>query len=281
MEIKKILTGIDLSPSSEPVLAYAAHIAGMTHASLYLLYVVDYLVTPPVYVEPYIEEEKKSALEKLSSYVERLSEKNINAEVEVAIGRLQEAFDNKMKKTGADLLVLGFASHILRRSSSEKIIKSLQVPMLVVRGEKAETVQIGTVKIRKILCPVDFSERSKEAFMTALEITKIFSASLEVLSVAPSYESIKENKNKNIQDNINLIVKETTNKLKEFSKVKDIEKTVLHGNPYETISSYAKEKEIDLIIMGARGLGLIKGMLIGSVTDAVLKSSPCPVMVIH
>jgi nucleotide-binding universal stress UspA family protein len=34
-------------------------------------------------------------------------------------------------------------------------------------------------------------------------------------------------------------------------------------------------------VMGARGLGLIKGMLIGSVTDAVLKSAPCPVLVIH
>lgn len=80
---------------------------------------------------------------------------------------------------------------------------------------------------------------------------------------------------------MNLLVEETTSKLQEFSPLQDIERTVLHGNPYETISSHAKEKDVDLTIMGARGLGLIKGMLIGSVTDAVLKSSPCPVMVIH
>ena len=281
MKIRKILTGIDLSPSSEPILAYAAHIALVTRASLDLLYVVDYLVTPPVYLEPYLEEEKKRSVEKLNSYLERLSQKDITAEAEVAVGRLQEAFDNTMKKTSADLLVIGFASHILRRSSSEKIIKSLQVPMLVVRGEKAKTSQIGSVNIRKILCPVDFSERSKEAFMIAVDMMKIFSASLEVLAVVPSYESIKNDKNKEIKAHMNLIVEETTNKLKEFSTVQDIEKTVLHGNPYETISSHAKEKDIDLTIMGARGLGLIKGMLIGSVTDAVLKSSPCPVMVIH
>jgi len=281
MEIKKILTGLDLGPSSEQIIAYAAHIASVTRASLNLLSVVDYIVTPPVYLEPYLDEEKKSALEKLESYVERLSQQDITAVAGVAIGRLQEAFDNAMKKTKADLLVLGFASHILRRSSSEKIIKSLQVPMLVVRGEKAEKAQIGSVNIRKILCPVDFSERSKEAFMTAVDMMKIFSASLEIISVVPSYESKKQLKNKDIKANMKLIVEETTNKLNELSILKDIERTVLRGNPYEMISSHAKEKDVDLTIMGARGLGLLKGMLIGSVTDAVLKSSPCPVMVIH
>jgi nucleotide-binding universal stress UspA family protein len=53
------------------------------------------------------------------------------------------------------------------------------------------------------------------------------------------------------------------------------------GEPHKRIVALAKEKDIDLIVMGARGLGLIKGMLIGSVTDAVLKSSPCPVLVAH
>jgi len=53
------------------------------------------------------------------------------------------------------------------------------------------------------------------------------------------------------------------------------------GEPHKRIVALAKEKDIDLIVMGARGLGFIKGMLIGSVTDAVLKSSPCPVLVAH
>ena len=281
MEIKKVLAGLDLSPSSESIIAYAAHITSVTHASLDLLYVVDYLVTPPAYVEPYLDEEKTSAVEKMNAFMERLSKNNITSRAEVVIGRLQEAFDKKIQNTEADLLVLGFASHILRRSSSEKIIKSLQVPMRVVRGEKTKSAQIGSVSIRKILCPVDFSERSKEAFMIAVEMMKIFSASLEVLSVVPSYKSKKVNKNKAIQDNMNIVVEETTNKLIEFYTLGDIERTVLHGNPYESISFYAKERDSDLVIMGARGLGLIKGMLIGSVTDAVLKSSPCPVMVIH
>jgi len=57
--------------------------------------------------------------------------------------------------------------------------------------------------------------------------------------------------------------------------------TVEEGEPDRRIVSYAKEKDVDLIVIGARGLGRIEGMLIGSVTDAVLKSAPCPVLVIH
>ena len=38
------------------------------------------------------------------------------------------------------MLVLGFVTHTFRRSSSEKLIKGLQIPMLVVRGEKAMAV---------------------------------------------------------------------------------------------------------------------------------------------
>ncbi len=57
---------------------------------------------------------------------------------------------------------------------------------------------------------------------------------------------------------------------------------IIHeGEPDKRIVSFSRENDIDLLVMGARGLGFIKGMLIGSVTDAVLKSSPCPVLVIH
>jgi len=57
--------------------------------------------------------------------------------------------------------------------------------------------------------------------------------------------------------------------------------TIEEGEPYEKIVSFAQQNSIDLIVTGARGLGLIEGMLIGSVTDAVLKSSNCPVLVLH
>ncbi|MCK7503018.1 MAG: universal stress protein [Desulfobacterales bacterium] len=40
-------------------------------------------------------------------------------------------------------------------------------------------------------------------------------------------------------------------------------------------------KDTDLIVMGARGLSYIGGILLGSVSEAVLKSSPCPVVIVR
>jgi len=199
------------------------------------------------------------------------------------VGRLQESFETAAQKTDADLLVLGFASHTFRRSSSEKLIKGLQMPMLVVRGKKTDTALPGSVKIRRVLCPVDFSEISGDALTVAKEISEAFSAKLDILYVVPDVLTKKIR----VSDERDRAIQELREKAEEtlsgFLGVPDLKEQgkTDEGEPYKRISAYADENDIDLIVMGARGLGLIKGMLIGSVTDAVLKSSPCPVLVIH
>jgi nucleotide-binding universal stress UspA family protein len=73
------------------------------------------------------------------------------------------------------------------------------------------------------------------------------------------------------------------NKLDEFLHNHAIqEKGIIYeGEPERKIVAFSGENDIDLIVIAPRGLGLIKGMLIGSVTDAILKTSPCPVLVVH
>jgi nucleotide-binding universal stress UspA family protein len=284
MKIDRVLAGIDFGPSTEIVTAYASFFAKGMGAALTLLYVIDYLVTPPAYLALYIEEEKKVAEEKFAILKKRFKDDGIKTETEVIVGRLRESFDMAVEKTNADMLILGFISHALRRSSSEKLIKGLQMPMLVVRGEKAESARKGSVKIRRILCPTDFSEASKKALKVASELKDIFSAELDVIYVLPNY--IIKQKIRKLKDRDKIIqelFEDTRENFKKILSDYNIEKAGIidEGEPYRKIVSFSKEKDVDLIIMGARGLGFIKGMLIGSVTDAVLKSSPCPVLVIH
>jgi len=283
MDIKKILVGVDFGPATEAILSYAAHFALATDASLTLLYAIDYLTTPPAYLAPYMEKEKKGALDNFTVLQKQLSERGIRTETEVTAGRLQESFESAIKKTQPDMLVLGFMTHAFRRSSSEKLIKSLKMPMLVVRGEKARTAWSGPVAMKKILCPVDLSEQSQKALIVAKELQRTLSCSLGILSVMP-YHKIR---GLTSQDESDRLIRElhddTKNRLENFLGDTGIEESVIidDGEPGERIPAVAQELNIDLIVIGARGLGLIKGMLIGSVTDAVLKTSPCPVLVIH
>jgi len=51
------------------------------------------------------------------------------------------------------------------------------------------------------------------------------------------------------------------------------------GSPGEWIIKVAKEDEVDMIVMGARGLGKIKKTILGSVSDYVLNKSKVPVLI--
>ncbi len=284
MKVNRILAGIDLGEDTEKVLAYASFFTSRMSASLHTLYVIDYLVTPPSYLAPYIEEEKKIAEEKFTPWKKRLENGGVTTDMETMIGRLFESFDSAVKNINADMVVLGFRSHVLRRSSSERLIKGLQMPMLVVRGEKADSAKIGSVGIRKILCPVDFSETSMNALKSAKELKDIFSAEFEVMHVVPTH-FIKERAavGKDTDRITEELFNEARNELQRFLSDAGIEKSgiVEEGEPFKKIASFSAENNIELIVIGARGLSFIKEMLIGSVTDAVLKSSPCPVLLIH
>ncbi|HLS36344.1 MAG TPA: universal stress protein [Bacillota bacterium] len=50
--------------------------------------------------------------------------------------------------------------------------------------------------------------------------------------------------------------------------------------PGKLLVKYAEEQEIDLIIMGSRGLGNIRKVILGSVSNEVVQKAKCPVLVI-
>jgi nucleotide-binding universal stress UspA family protein len=283
MKVARIIAGIDLGQDTEKVLAYASFFARGFRADLHLLHVIDYLVTPPSYLSPYMEEEKKAAEEKFMQWKKRLENGAVSAALEVVTGRLRESFDSIARREKADMLVLGFRSHTFRRSSSESLIKGLELPMLVVRGQKADAAGIGSVKIRRLLCPTDFSGSSRKALDAAKELKDIFSADMEVLHVLPGHiikkMEAREHKDRAMEE----LSRQAAEGLKTVLSEAGIEKEgiVIEGEPHKKISAFSLDNDIDLVVIGARGLSFIRGMLIGSVTDSVLKSSPCPVLVVH
>lgn len=283
MKIRSILAGVDFEKQTDAVLAYSGFFARRFGASVHLLHVIDYLVTPPSYLDRYVDQEKSRAEERLASLSQALSAEGIQVQARVMIGRPQAAFESAILKTGADLVVLGFVAHVLRRSTSEKLIKGLQMPMLVVRGAKAEKSHAMPIALRTILCPVDFSEFSKKALTVAAQLADGFSAELKIVhvlseSVTKKVKSYGESE-RFLQDWYD----------REEKRLRDLASNIApkstafmeRGDPAERIVARAKEADIDLIVIGARGIGLIAGLFIGSVTDTVIKTAPCPVLVIH
>lgn len=53
------------------------------------------------------------------------------------------------------------------------------------------------------------------------------------------------------------------------------------GRPADVICQVAQEGKFDLIIIGSRGLGMVGRVLLGSVSQEVIRAAPCPVLVIR
>ena len=284
-----ILTGIDLGPDTEKNIAYAAYFASGTGATVRLLYIIDYLLTPPTYLSSYIEQEKKRDEKEMERLQALLNGFGVKSEFSVMLGRLHESFLKVISETSANLLVIGYKSHILRPSSSERLIKSLDMPMLVVRGKFADKASPGTVTIRKILCPIDFSSNSLKALSMAKGYADLFSAELHILHVVPSHvikekweQWIKpqERERERFEEGLR---SEAAGKLSQLKKEFQIpaEGVILQGTPGSLICSFADEGAYDMVVMGARGLSYLEGVLLGSTTEGVLKESPCPVLIVH
>lgn len=135
---------------------------------------------------------------------------------------------------------------------------------------------------KHILVPTDFSEHSKRAVKTALELGKVFDARLSVVHVVdylpPSYISAQSE-----YTSVPQIIERATAYLAEWSNevgLNDAEQLVATGTAGREIVATAKANGVDLIAIGTSGEGGIKRLL-GSTTSAVMHHAPCDVLSVH
>lgn len=68
---------------------------------------------------------------------------------------------------------------------------------------------------------------------------------------------------------------------KVVSEKVEVETALAEGEAVGEIVKKSKEGKFDLIVMGARGLDSLKRLLVGSVSEAVIKNAPCPVLIVE
>jgi len=145
--------------------------------------------------------------------------------------------------------------------------------------------------VKKILAPIDFSEHSMEAMRGAMELAKDFGAEVHLMHViAPHRTFIPLPLATNAEESRELVreaamieqAEEELARIKknEFGDSNKVTTFAVVGHPVQKLVDYAKEQAIDLIVMSTRGRGGIEHMLIGSVTEILVRSAPCSVLVV-
>jgi nucleotide-binding universal stress UspA family protein len=136
---------------------------------------------------------------------------------------------------------------------------------------------------KKILIAYDGSENSRRAAQLAGELARKQENSEMWLVVVMDMVSITLGE-PFITEVINQLTKEGKELLQEAKQILgkdlDVHNELLFGSPAESILDTAKNKGCDLIVMGARGLSGLRGLLMGSQVNKVISHSTCPVLAV-
>jgi nucleotide-binding universal stress UspA family protein len=145
------------------------------------------------------------------------------------------------------------------------------------------------IDLHRILVPTDFSKFSQAALTYATAFAEKFGAELHLLHVVQNLALM-------IPDSVNVMppvgpsidqltraVSEALDRLVAENHLEHlkVQKGVREGTPFYEIIQYAKETDSDLIVMGTHGHSGLVHMLLGSVTEKVVRKAPCPVLTVR
>jgi universal stress protein A len=142
--------------------------------------------------------------------------------------------------------------------------------------------------LKKILCPVDFSEPSFEALKVAIELAQTYGAELILINVvqpvqavaapgvpasyttAQYFEEMSEAARKSFEEIVgNRIPKGVT-----------VQTKVLRGQPADEIVKEAESEKVNIIVTSTHGWTGWRRFIFGSVAEKVVRLSSCPVLTV-
>jgi nucleotide-binding universal stress UspA family protein len=138
---------------------------------------------------------------------------------------------------------------------------------------------------KNILLAVDGSEHALHAAKNAADLARTMNS--DILRIVVAFEPVPPYLGEpNLQtaisarmDEADTILRKTVDAVGEIPG--EVHTEVLEGAPAEAILDVAKTRKSDLIVMGSRGLGRLKGALLGSQSQKVVQHAPCPVLIVR
>ena len=136
---------------------------------------------------------------------------------------------------------------------------------------------------RRILVAYDGSQQSEKAVDLAFSLAECVDAAILVFAVARPPEPATSVELNAVLDDAREHYQEGFRKILEKAQTigLNVRTDMAVGHPGEQIIHRAEADGIDLIILGRRGRSMISRMMLGSVSERVLRYAHCPVMVVH
>ena len=287
---QKILVALDGSEESFNALRYAINFAKKLKAEVLALTVVQLKgeVSSALSLFLGMEDLFKKGAESLLKKAEAIASE-LGADISSLVRKgdpATEIIDCALTE-GCELIVSGKTgktglAKALLGSTSYKLLAGSSVDVLIVP-------KTASFKLENLLVPTDGSGPAQKAGYKAINLAKVFSAKLNLLSVVEvepiSFESEVPHLMETLERFIESQRKALASAQEALIKRCELEgvscfSSIEDGVPHEIIIDFSAKKSIDLIVMGSYGKSGIKKFLLGSVTEKVVGLSEVPVLVV-
>jgi nucleotide-binding universal stress UspA family protein len=277
-EPKKILCAVDMSPMSPTVLHWARLFVEAYQARLDVVH-AEWSDYPPYFLPSQEEELAARSQQRRAALTQDLARlawdalgEGLAPEIAVLEGHPVEVILARVASVKSDLIVMGShgrsgISRLRLGSIAENVIRTTSTPTLVAR---ARADQGRTPKISRVLCPVSLTEAAHQCLKLSAEIVGAFRAQLVVVHAV---EEGTFDLNSRHQDLCQWVPSEVRNQC-------DLVEVVRHGNAAEQILLTARDRAVDLIILGSGRRPFLEFIILGTTAERVIRHADSAVLVV-
>lgn len=301
----RVLVPLDGSKFSESALPVAARVARAEGAELDLARVhlpIAVLPAPgefslPSY-QPEWDQEARSAshsyLLERAEWVER--ELGVKARPVLLDGNVAHALDEHVRSNGVTLVVTtshgrGGLSRVIQGSVVDELVRLVNIPVLTIHPSTGSELQTAPESFRRILVPLDGSDRALRVVEPAARIAEVSGASIALLhvltpsaqakaEVRPAEELVGNPEADPLAAEGQAMMEAAAEPLRRRGlQVQTILRVAM--DPAECILAEAERLDADCITIATHGRGGLTRMLFGSVADRVFRGASRAVMLLR
>lgn len=284
----RILFPTDLSKSADHAMRQAVELAVQLQARLDVFHVVTLHAADPGELKETLDDYLKKLEDEVFADLAERSDviKRRGVSVDVSVERsvsASEAIVDKAAATKADVIVMGTHGRtgfgkLLLGSVAEQVVQ--HAPCDVVTVGKDATVAESEAGFSPILVPVDFTDYSEKAIVRADKLAgadgRLILQHVVTAPLHPSFYAGGATRMFQVDPELPDRIREQLKGLYEGAG----ELVVTEGNAAEEILKAADSHEVQMIVMGTRGLSGLDHVLLGSVTERVIRQAKVPVFAV-
>ena len=134
---------------------------------------------------------------------------------------------------------------------------------------------------KRILCAVDFSDDSIEAFHVAVETARLHAGSLHLFHVMEAQPALPGEVAIEILQKANAAIEGLVASAQSSLHGLAFTTEVTSGRAFVEIVNRARQWKANLIVLGSKGTTLLEEIIVGGTAEAVTKEAPCSVLVVR